>query len=202
MEIGSAVSDASAAAASQAPAKFGFRLKDNAVTAAVSATQKPKFGFRQKVVNPQQAAIEQQAELAARQQQALASKVAGRINSQPGALASARAQRSVNEAQQAIKQLSDTQTKAALEQAYRDAAKQANQLLASGSLQEKMDVVIGAAIEAVDRAGDDINQAIAAWDSMSDAQKQALVEKVNREGLLGCTSCTVADAEAYANSKR
>ena len=178
------------------------QITQEAVSAATAATQKPALGFRPKNFDQQQAAIQQQAELASRQQQALAAKVAANISGQQGAIASARARRSAAEAQAAVARLSQAETKAALEQSYRDAAKQAESLIASGSLQGKIDAVIGAAIEAVDRAGDDINQAISAWDSMSDAQKQALVDKVNREGLLGCTSCTVKDAEAYADSKR
>ena len=175
------------------------QITQEAVSAATAATQKPALGFRPKNFDQQQAAIQQQAELASRQQQALAAKVAANISGQQGAIASARARRSAAEAQAAVARLSQAETKAALEQSYRDAAKQAESLIAA-ALQGKIDAVIGAAIEAVDRAGDDINQAISAWDSMSDAQKQ-VVDKVNREGLLGCTSCTVK-VEAYADSKR
>lgn len=202
IEIDAALSNASVAT-SKTPNSVGFRLKDETVAAASASATNSTFGFRQKTINEQQSTIQEQAELASRQQQALSEKVKASMQVQQGAaISSARAQRSINETQQAIERLSEAETKAALEKAYKDAAKQTEQLLASGSLQQRIDAVIGAAIEAVDRAGDDIDQAISAWDSMSDTQKQALVDKVNREGLLGCTNCSVQDAEAYANSKR
>ena len=201
IDIESALSDA-INVNSQIQTSSSSVITQEAVSTAVAATQSRTVGFRPKNFDQQQASIQQQAEFASRQQRALAAKVAADINRQSGALASARAQRSAAQAQAAVSRLSEAETKATLEQAYRDAAKQTENLVASGALSQKIDAVIGAAIEAVDRVGDDIDQAISAWDSMSDAQKQALVDKVNREGLLGCTSCTVEDAEAYANSKR
>ena len=74
--------------------------------------------------------------------------------------------------------------------------------LASGSLRSKVDGVISAAIEAVDRAGADIDMAVDTWDAMSADQKQAVVDQVNSTGALGCSSCTLQDAENFADSKR
>ena len=33
-------------------------------------------------------------------------------------------------------------------------------------------------------------------------QKQAVVDQVNATGALGCSSCTIEDAENFADSKR
>ena len=59
------------------------------------------------------------------------------------------------------------------------------------------------AVRASDSSAAEINQAISAWDSMSDSQKQAMVSKANREGLYGCTGgCTVDSAESFVDGNR
>ena len=43
----------------------------------------------------------------------------------------------------------------------------------------------------------DIESAVNSWTGMSTAEKQELVDRANSNGLLGCSSCSVADAEEF-----
>ena len=100
-------------------------------------------------------------------------------------------------AQQALATLSESGTKAAVQKVHDELSRAVTE-----SLNDRIERVIGVAVEAANSAGEDIDQAIAEWDSMSDTEKQALLDRLNQSGFLNCTSCTVQDAEAYANSLR
>ena len=65
--------------------------------------------------------------------------------------------------------------------------------------------IIDAATNAVEQASSDIDAALQTWDSLSDAAKQAIVDEANNSGALGCgggNTCTINDAENFANSLR
>jgi hypothetical protein len=65
--------------------------------------------------------------------------------------------------------------------------------------------IIDAATNAVEQASSDIDAALQTWDSLSDSAKQAIVDEANNSGALGCgggNTCTINDAENFANSLR
>lgn len=91
----------------------------------------------------------------------------------------------------------------AVKQAQTKAVSLATRVQSMGSLRSKINDIVNVAVKATESSAAEINQAISAWDSMSDGQKQAMVDKANREGLYGCKgSCTVQDAENMADSNR
>lgn len=88
-------------------------------------------------------------------------------------------------------------------QAQKKAVSLANRLSSVGSLRGKINDIVTVAVRASESSAAEINQAISAWDSMSDSQKQAMVAKANREGLYGCTGgCTVEGAESLVDGNR
>jgi hypothetical protein len=106
-------------------------------------------------------------------------------------------------ASQAEKISQDISKSTVVSQAQKKAVSMTKRLSSVGSLRAKINDIVTVAVRASESSAADINQAISAWDSMSDNQKQAMVTKANREGLYGCTGgCTVEGAESFVDSNR
>ena len=103
----------------------------------------------------------------------------------------------IGDGQEVLARLAEPDTTASLRAVTEEVTRQATE-----SLSDKIDRIIGAAVAATHRTGDDIGQAILDWDAMPEVEKQALVDKLNQDGLLGCTECSIQDAEERANSLR
>ena len=90
-----------------------------------------------------------------------------------------------------------------INKAQTQATSLAGRIQSMGSLRTKINDIVNVAVKSAEASSSEINQALSAWDSMSDSQKQAMVNKANREGLYGCTGgCTVEGAENYADGLR
>jgi len=104
---------------------------------------------------------------------------------------------SIGDEQDVLATLSEPETAASLQRVSEDVVQQTAE-----SLSDKIERIIGAAVAATQRTGDDIDTALSDWDAMPDIEKQALVDRLNQGGILGCSDCTIQDAEERANSLR
>ena len=103
----------------------------------------------------------------------------------------------IGDGQDVLATLSEPETAASLQRVSEDVVQQTTE-----SLSDKIERIIGAAVAATQRTGADINTALSDWDAMPDIEKQALVDRLNQGGILGCTDCTIQDAEERADSLR
>ena len=55
-------------------------------------------------------------------------------------------------------------------------------------MQSVINEIIHAAVKVVEEASSDIDAALQTWDSLSDSAKQAIVDKANKSGAMGCGS--------------
>lgn len=103
----------------------------------------------------------------------------------------------IGDEQDVLATLSEPETAASLQRVGEEVVQQTTE-----TLSDKIERIIGAAVAATQRTGDDIDTALSDWDAMPEIEKQALVDRLNQDGLLGCTDCTIQDAEERANSLR